>query len=156
MFALANYCLTVADDQVRFVGLTPGILVCIGVSRWLSSIFAGRRGRIRGGKQGSLIRTLRSARTPEPFDTVLTCARNIDRILTGSTPTSNGMLSYKDHGMLLCEVHVLRKRAQRVFPGEIYNEFLEDVNDLIDLRTGVERQIQVAERIRWAYLKWLR
>ena len=82
--------------------------------------------------------------------------RNIDRILNGSTPTSNGMLSYKDHGMLLCEVHVLRERAQRVIPGEIYNEFLEDVNDLIDLRTGVERQIQVAERIRWAYLKWLR
>ena len=66
------------------------------------------------------------------------------------------MLSYKDHGMLLCEVHVLRERAQRVIPGELYNEFLEDVNDLIDLRTGVERQIQVAERIRWAYLKWLR
>lgn len=58
--------------------------------------------------------------------------------------------------MLLCEVHVLRERAQRVIPGEIYNEFLEDVHDLIDLRTGVERQIQVAERIRWAYLRWLR
>lgn len=64
IFALAKYCLSVADE-VRFVGLTPGILVCIGVSRWLSSIFAGRRGRIRGGKQGSLIRTLRSARTPD-------------------------------------------------------------------------------------------
>ena len=87
---------------------------------------------------------------------MLTCARNIDRILTGSTPTSNGMLSYKDHGMLLCEVHVLRERAQRMIPGEIYNEFLEDVNDLIELRSGLERQIQVAERIRWAYLKWLR
>ena len=66
------------------------------------------------------------------------------------------MLSYKDHGMLLCEVHVLRERAQRIIPGEIYNEFLEDVNDLSDLRTGLERQIQAAERIRWAYVKWLR
>ena len=66
------------------------------------------------------------------------------------------MLSYKDHGMLLCEVHVLRERAQRIIPREIYNEFLEDVNDLSDLRTGLERQIQAAERIRWAYVKWLR
>ena len=66
------------------------------------------------------------------------------------------MLSYKDHGMLLCEVHVLRERAQRIIPGEIYNEFLEDVNDLSDLRTGLERQIQAAERIRWAYVKWVR
>jgi nuclear-control-of-ATPase protein 2 len=82
--------------------------------------------------------------------------RNVDRILIGSIPTENGMLSYKDHGMLLCEVHVLRERARRILPGEIFNEFLEEVNDLVDLRTGVERQIRVAERIRWAYSKWLR
>ena len=82
--------------------------------------------------------------------------RNIDRILIGSTPTDNGILSYNDHGTLLCEVHVLRERARRILPGEIFNEFLEEVNDLVDLRTGVERQIRVAERIRWAYSKWLR
>ena len=65
------------------------------------------------------------------------------------------MLSYKDHGMLLCEVHLLRQKAQRILPGEIYNELLEEVNDLVDLRTGVERQTRVVERIRWAYSKWL-
>jgi nuclear-control-of-ATPase protein 2 len=122
-----------------FVGLTPGVLVCLGLSHWLSGAFAGRKGRIEGRKQGSIVRIL----------------RNIDRILVGSTPSANGMLSYKDHGMLLCEVHILRQRAQRTLPGEINNELLEDINDLIDLRTGVERQVRVVERIRWAYSKWL-
>ena len=86
----------------------------------------------------------------------LTQGRNIDRVLTKSTPTENGMLSYKDHGLLLCEVHVLRQRAAAVLPGEIHQEFLEDVNDLLDIRYGVQRQIKVLERIQWAYAKWLR
>ena len=81
--------------------------------------------------------------------------RNIDRILSGATPSNQGMLSYKEHGLLLCEVHVLRQRAQKILPGEINNEFLEEVSDLVDLRTGIERQIRVVERIRWAYAKWL-
>ena len=59
-----NHCCAIADDFISFVGLTPGILVCIGVSRWLSGVFAGRRGRIQGGNQGSLIRTLRSVTFP--------------------------------------------------------------------------------------------
>lgn len=82
--------------------------------------------------------------------------RNIDRILTASTPSKHGMLSYKEHGLLLCEVHILRQTAQQVLPGEIGREFLEEINDLVDIRTGVERQLKVVERIRWAYWKWLR
>ena len=66
------------------------------------------------------------------------------------------MLSYKDHGMLLCEVHVLRQKAQRVLPGAMFHEFLEDLNDLVDLRTGIERQTRVVGRIQWTYWKWLR
>ena len=58
--------------------------------------------------------------------------------------------------MLLCEVHVLRQKAQHVLPGELYNDFLEEVNDLVDLRTGIARQTRVVGRIRWAYSKWLR
>ena len=119
-----------------FVGITPGVFVCIGVYRWLISVFAGRRGRIQGQQQGSMIRVL----------------RNIDRILTAST-TQNNILSYKEHGLLLCEVHVLRQRAANVLPGEINNEFLEEVDDLVELRTGVERQLRVVERIRWAEAK---
>lgn len=82
--------------------------------------------------------------------------RNIDRTLSVSTPTTNGVLSYKDHGLLLCEVHVLRQRATAVLPGNIQREFLEDLDDLVDIRGGVERQAKVVERIQWAYGKWLR
>ncbi len=66
------------------------------------------------------------------------------------------MLSYKEHGLLLCEIHVLRQNAQRVLPGDIYREFLEEVDDLVDIRTGVPRQLKVVERMRWAYARWLR
>ncbi|KAL6718297.1 Nuclear control of ATPase protein 2 [Lecanora helva] len=122
-----------------FVGLTPGILVCIGLSRWLSSTLIARKGRTQGKKQGGIIRIV----------------RNIDRILSSATTSANGVLSYKDHGMLLCEVHVLREKAQRTLPGEIYHEFLEEIHDLTDVRIGVDRQMHVVERIRWAYSKWL-
>ena len=66
------------------------------------------------------------------------------------------MLSYKDHGLLLCEVHVLRQRVAAVLPGSILREFLEDLNDLLNIRIGVDRQVKVVERIQWAYGKWLR
>ena len=65
------------------------------------------------------------------------------------------MLSYKDHGLLLCEIHVLRQRAAQVLPGNVQREFLEDINDLMDIRIGIDRQIKVVDRIRWTYAKWL-
>jgi nuclear control of ATPase protein 2 len=86
---------------------------------------------------------------------VLTFYRNIDRTLNSSVPTQSGMLSYKDHGLLLCEVHVLRQRAALVLPGNVQREFLEDINDLMDIRIGIERQVKVVDRIRWTYAKWL-
>ena len=86
----------------------------------------------------------------------LPCLRNIDRILTASTPSDNGMLSYRDHGLLLCEVHVFRQRAMRILPGDIGREFLEEIDELVNIRTGIIRQVKVVERIRWAYSKWLR
>lgn len=122
-----------------FIGLTPGILVIVGVNRYINGIFGSRRGQKHGRRAGRMIRVL----------------RNIDRILTISKPLPNGMLSYKDHGLLLCEVHVLRERAARLFPGEIEREFLEDVNELGDISIGIQRQLKVVERIRWAYGKWL-
>lgn len=120
------------------IGITPGVLVCIGLYQWLGGIFSGRRGKVQGQKRGSMIRVL----------------RNIDRILTASTAQSN-ILSYKEHGLLLCEVHVLRQRVARVLPVRINHEFLEEVHDLVELRTGVERQLRVVERIRWAYANYL-
>ncbi|KAI9817359.1 MAG: Nuclear control of ATPase protein 2 [Thelocarpon impressellum] len=123
-----------------FVGLTPGMLVCLGLSHWLSGVLGNRKGYSKIKQQGQMIRVL----------------RNTHRILTASTSSNNGMLSYKEHGLLLCEVHVLRRLARNILPSEIHREFLEEIGDLVDIRTGVERQLKVVERMRWAYDKWMR
>ncbi len=123
-----------------FVGLTPGVLVCFAAFRYLGSVFGSRKGLQKGRKAGQTVRVL----------------RNIDRILTLATPTQNNLLSYKDHGLLLCEVHVLRNAAKRLFPGEIEREFLEDVADLCNINSGIQAQLKVLDRIRWGYAKWLR
>jgi len=81
--------------------------------------------------------------------------RNIDRVLTSSVPTSNGALSYEDHGLLICEVHTVHQMARSVFPGVLYRDFQEDMSDLTDINAGVEKQLKVLERIRWTYSKWL-
>jgi nuclear control of ATPase protein 2 len=122
-----------------FIGLTPGILVCISAISYVRSIFGDRRGLKRGIKAGQAIRVL----------------RNIDRILILSTPSPNGMLSYKDHGLLLCEAHILRSCSKKLFPGDIEREFLEDVDELGNISIGIERQLKALERIRWVYAKWL-
>lgn len=121
------------------VGLTPGILVSFATFRWLGTVFGNRRGGRLARQQGETRRTL----------------RNIDRILDGSTQTQDGMLSYKDHGMLMGEVHVLRQKALAVIPARIHREFLEDVYELSDVKVGVHRQGKALHRIRWAYGKWL-
>ncbi|KAL9615278.1 MAG: hypothetical protein Q9167_000249 [Letrouitia subvulpina] len=122
-----------------FVGLTPGILVCLAIGRWLKSAFKAPTDQTRFGAQGRMLRIL----------------RNIDRLLSASTPSNNRLLTYKEHGLLLCEVYELRQCGQRMIPNELYPDFLEEVNDLVDLRVGVERQLRAADRIRWAYKKWL-
>lgn len=58
--------------------------------------------------------------------------------------------------MLLCEIHILRQSSQRVMPANLFAEFLEEINELTDLRTGVERQVRVVDRIRWAYSMWMK
>ncbi|PVH73344.1 ATP synthase regulation protein NCA2 [Cadophora sp. DSE1049] len=123
-----------------FVGLTPGILVCFATFRYLGGVFGSRRGLKHGQKAGQTVRVL----------------RNIDRILTLATPTHNNLLSYKDHGLLLCEVHVLRQRAHKLFPNNVEREFLEDLSDLGNINSGIGQQLRVLERIRWGYAKWLK
>ena len=121
-----------------FVGLTPGVLVSIGIVQYLRSIFGGQSGKRRSKKSGQAVRVL----------------RNIDRILSEATPTENNVLSYKDHGLLLCEVHVLRSLAHKLMPREIEQDFLEDLDDLSNMK-GVHVQARALERVRWAYAKWL-
>ncbi|KAH7078033.1 ATP synthase regulation protein NCA2-domain-containing protein [Paraphoma chrysanthemicola] len=121
-----------------FIGLTPGVLVSVGVYRWLRGAFSSRKGVQQWARQGKLLLIL----------------RNIDRILTGATPTDFGEISYKDHGLLLCEVHLLRQAASGILPRRIFHDFLVEVDELVDVRSGLERQQKVVERIRWAYSKW--
>ncbi|KAI0482452.1 ATP synthase regulation protein NCA2 [Xylariaceae sp. FL0804] len=122
-----------------FVGLTPGILVSIGVIQYARGMLGGRKGLRRGQKGGKCVRVL----------------RNIDRIFSEATPTPNNVLSYKDHGLLVCEVHVLRRLARGLLPSDIEKDFLEDLDDLANLK-GVQSQLRALDRIRWAYSKWLR
>ncbi|KAF1974744.1 NCA2-domain-containing protein [Bimuria novae-zelandiae CBS 107.79] len=121
-----------------FIGLTPGVLVTIGVYRWLCGVFSARKGVKQWARQGQLMLIL----------------RNIDRILVGATPNEFGEIYYKDHGLLLCEVHLLRQEASRVLPRRIFHDFLQEIDELVNIQSGLERQQKVVERIRWAYSKW--
>ncbi|KAF1812897.1 NCA2-domain-containing protein [Eremomyces bilateralis CBS 781.70] len=122
-----------------FVGLTPGLFVCFGVFWWLSSAMGNRSGIQQRNQKGQMVKEL----------------RNIDRILTSASSTGYGELFYKDHGLLLCEVHVLRQTASATLPKRVLRDFLEELEDLVDIRTGVERQKSVVKRIAWAYANWL-
>ncbi|KAF4306992.1 Nuclear control of ATP synthase 2 [Botryosphaeria dothidea] len=122
-----------------FIGLTPGVMVVFATTRYLQGIFGSRKG-------------LRMSQVSSQITRVF---RNIDRILTTAQPTKYGELFYKDHGLLLCEVHVLRQLASRILPGRVFHDFLEEIDDLVDIRTGVAKQRKVVKRMRWAYAKWL-
>ncbi|KAH7375828.1 ATP synthase regulation protein NCA2 [Plectosphaerella cucumerina] len=122
-----------------FVGLTPGILVSIGLFRYLRGTLGGREGARNSRQAGQSVRVL----------------RNIDRIFSEATPTKDNVLSYKDHGLLLCETHVLRSLMHRILPRDVEKEFLEDLEDLAKLK-GFETQRRALDRIKWAYSKWLK
>ncbi|KAK3687648.1 ATP synthase regulation protein NCA2-domain-containing protein [Podospora appendiculata] len=121
-----------------FLGLTPGILVSIGVFQYLRTVFGSRKGLRRGQRARRSVRVL----------------RKIDRILSEATPSQNNVISYKDHGMLVCEVHILRTLVKGVLPGEIEKEFVEDLDELATLQ-GIQVQMRALDRIRWAYAEWL-
>ncbi|KND93084.1 Nuclear control of ATPase protein 2 [Tolypocladium ophioglossoides CBS 100239] len=122
-----------------FVGLTPGVLVSICIFQYLRSTFGGRSGQHQDRTAGRAIRIL----------------RNIDRILSEARPTENNVLSYKDHGLLLCEVHVLRSLTGKLMPRDVGKEFLEDLDDLANMK-GIQVQAKALDRIRWAYARWLK
>lgn len=121
-----------------FVGLTPGILVTITALNYLRTLSGGRKGMQRSHRTTRSVRVLRS----------------IDRILSEAVPTQNNLLSYKDHGLLVCEVHLLRKLVHGLLPSEVERDFLEDLEDLVSLK-AVSIQLRALERIRWTYFRWL-
>lgn len=122
-----------------FVGLTPGIIVSFSLFQYFRGMLGGRKGFRQDKKGGKCVRVL----------------RNIDRIFSEATPSPNNLLSYKDHGLLVCEVHVLRQLAHKLLPSDIEKDFLEDIDDLANLK-GIQSQLRALDRIRWAYSKWLK
>ncbi|KAJ9502306.1 Nuclear control of ATPase protein 2 [Exophiala xenobiotica] len=123
-----------------FVGIAPGVLISYALFQWLRGVFSGRQGLRQGQKKGEALRLV----------------RNIDRTLTNSDLDEDGIISEENHGILLCETHLLRQRAIVVLPRNTQREFLQDLDDLLDIKSGVGRQINVLRRIEWAYSKWLR
>jgi nuclear-control-of-ATPase protein 2 len=61
------------------------------------------------------------------------------------------VISHKDSGRLIYEAEALLQLVQGVLGGMQYQEFREDIQDLLDVERGVERQLRVVERMRWAY-----
>lgn len=121
-----------------FVGLTPGILVSIAVFQYMQNLFSGGFRRNRH------------------TDRCLWVLRDIDRILTEATPSPNNLLSYKDHGLLVCELHVLRRLAFDLLPTDAYKQrFLEDLEELGNNLKGIRSQLRALDRVRWVYSKWL-
>ncbi|KAJ5207172.1 Nuclear control of ATP synthase 2 [Penicillium cf. griseofulvum] len=120
-----------------FVGLTPGILVSFATMRWLGSLLGSRRGLRKGKQRDELKRGL----------------RNVARILTSSAVLSNGTIAYKDSGQLICEAEALLQHMKIISGSMQYEEFREDIQDLLNVQNGVDKQIRVIERMRWAYFQ---
>lgn len=78
-------------------------------------------------------------------------ARNVARVLT-SAPLSDGVISHKDSGRLICEAETLLQQVKAVLGGLQYQEFREDIQDLLYVQGGVDKQLRVVERMRWTYL----
>jgi len=124
-----------------FIGLTPGVLVSIGIFQYLRSALGGRKGARQGHRTRRAIRAL----------------RNIDRIFNEAATdpaTVNGMVSYKHRGFLVCEAHILRSLIHGLMPRDVEKDFLEDLEDVMSGQLLV-RQVDALNRIRWTYSKWL-
>ncbi|OJJ55797.1 hypothetical protein ASPSYDRAFT_49036 [Aspergillus sydowii CBS 593.65] len=120
-----------------FVGLTPGLLISYASIRWLFGILGSRKGFRLGRKQDDLRYAL----------------RKLHRILSTSSPTAGGRLTYRDQGLLLCNVETLLNKAQVMLKGEDLRAFKEDTSDLVNENRG-HRQLQIVERMAWTYSKW--
>ncbi|GFG21271.1 GTP-binding protein ypt2 [Aspergillus udagawae] len=123
-----------------FVSLTPGIMVTYAFLRWAFGVFGNRKGLQVGRRKHELRHAL----------------RDVDRTLTLSTPTDSGVLTYKDHGLLVCGADILLQKAATILRGADLRDFQEDIGDLLDIHIGTQRQTQVVSRIGWVYSRWIK
>ncbi|KAL4785842.1 ATP synthase regulation protein NCA2-domain-containing protein [Aspergillus varians] len=120
-----------------FVGLTPGLLISYASIRWFFGLLGNRRGFRLGRRQNDLRYSL----------------RKIHRILLASSPTEAGRLTYRNHGLLICNVEILLSKAQTMLKGEDFRAFQEDSSDLVN-ENRPDKQLQIVERMAWTYAKW--
>ena len=59
----ANGVRTSANNDNSFVGLTPGILVCLALGRWVGRNLGTRGAQTKLRIEGQMLRILRSAKT---------------------------------------------------------------------------------------------
>ncbi|KAF3901904.1 hypothetical protein ABW21_db0204382 [Orbilia brochopaga] len=139
------------SQQLLFgmLGLTPGVLIVVGTTRWVRGAWGGRRGMKRSEARARMVRILRH------IDRILSTSAAF-RATTGNGGRGSSTLTFKEHGLLLCEIHVLRELAGYVIPrGVVMKDFLEDLEELGSIRNGVVAQRGVVERVRWAYAQWM-
>lgn len=79
--------------------------------------------------------------------------RNVARILTSSAVSSDGTVPYKDSGQLICEAEALLQHVKAISNGIQYREFREDIQDLLNVQNGVDKQLRVVERMRWTHFQ---
>ncbi|KAL4915143.1 ATP synthase regulation protein NCA2-domain-containing protein [Aspergillus aurantiobrunneus] len=120
-----------------FVGLTPGLLISYASMRWFFGLLGNRKGFRSSQRQDNLRHAL----------------WRIHRIISTSSPMEGGRLTYRNHGLLVCNVEVLLRKAQTMLKGEDLRTFKEDSSDLIN-ENRANKQLQIVERMAWAYLKW--
>ncbi|SPO05987.1 related to NCA2 protein [Cephalotrichum gorgonifer] len=121
-----------------FVGLTPGILVSVGLYQYVRGVLSGRVGLRREGRAG---RTIRAVRT-------------IGRMLARADLTPEKTMTYEQIGNLLCQVHILRETVPASMPKDTRRDFLLDLDDLVNLRV-VPFQRRTMDDIAFTYAKWL-
>ncbi|RPA79542.1 NCA2-domain-containing protein [Ascobolus immersus RN42] len=122
------------------LGLMPSTLICVGTLRWFRGTWGGKRGMKTSKLAQEMLRSL----------------RHIDRILTEADPVKyDGRLSFKDHGLLLCEVYLLQEYGKSVLPKDVRGDFTEDMESLVDYSKGIKAQRQVLKRVRWAFKRWV-
>ncbi|KAL4939558.1 hypothetical protein BDV06DRAFT_198708 [Aspergillus oleicola] len=121
-----------------FVGLTPGLLISYASIRWAFGLLGNRRGFRMGRRQDDLRYAL----------------RKIHRVVSTSSSTDMGRLSYRSHGLLVCNVEVLLMKARTILKDEDFRAFREDSSDLIN-ENRIDKQLQIVERIAWTYSKWM-
>lgn len=125
-----------------FVAAIPSSVISWVIIKWYARLYTGKGMKSRGEQRATVIRTL----------------GNIERMLTVQANSSRGQeaewMSYSDQGLLLCEVHVLRNSLQ-ILPGQLRGDWIRDLGDLENIKSGVHRQRDTISRIWRVYGKFL-